>query len=192
MPYILKNHDMKNFIQIILLCVLSMPIFAQTSKFHTSTGTVYFSSIAPLETIESSNRQVLAIFEPSTGKMAFKVLMKSFVFEKAAMQDHFNKNYLHTDKYPNATFDGTIKNIDAYNFSRPGSYKVEVLGNLNIHGITKELLATGLVIVKDESITLQSSFPVNLADFGVKIPANFVNNISKSVQVRVDCELLPK
>lgn len=183
---------MKTFIQIILFSVLSMPIFAQATKYHTSTGTVYFTSIAPLETIESSNRQVLSIFEPNTGKMAFKVLMKSFVFEKAAMQDHFNKNYLHTDKFPNATFDGTIKNIDAYNFSKPGSYKVEVLGNLTIHGVTKELIAIGLVIVKEDSITLQSNFSVILADFDVKVPANFVNNISKTVQVRVDCELMPK
>lgn len=183
---------MKKYIHVLLFCALSLPILAQANKYHTSTGNVYFTSIAPLETIESYNRQVLSIFEPSSGKMAFKVLIKSFVFDKAAMQEHFNKNYLHSDKFPTASFNGTIKNIDAYNFSKPGSYKVEVLGNLSIHGISKELLAIGLVIVKDSSITLQCNFPVNLTDFDVKIPANFVNNIAKTVQVRVDCELFPK
>jgi hypothetical protein len=61
-----------------------------------------------LETIEAHNRQVNSALDIETGNFVFKVLMKSFEFEKSLMQEHFNENFMwkESDKFPNATFKG--------------------------------------------------------------------------------------
>lgn len=66
-----------------------------------------------MEKIEAINKQVNAAIDLSTNQIVFKVLMKSFEFEKALMQEHFNENYVESDKYPNATFNGKIINLKA-------------------------------------------------------------------------------
>ncbi|HCT71609.1 MAG TPA: YceI family protein, partial [Bacteroidales bacterium] len=71
-----------------------------------------------------------------TGEFVFRVLMKSFQFEKALMQEHFNENYVESDKFPNATFTGKVSNINDVPFDKNGVYPVNVEGDLTIKGIT--------------------------------------------------------
>jgi hypothetical protein len=83
---------------------------AQT--FVTRNGTVRFFSEAPLENIEAVNRQVSSALDAETGEFVFRVVMRSFSFEKALMQQHFNDNFVESHLYPNATFQGQILQID--------------------------------------------------------------------------------
>ena len=64
--------------------------------------------------------------------------MKSFEFKKKLMQEHFNENYVESDTYPNSTFKGKITNMDDVDLDTNGKYKVNVEGELTIHGVTKE------------------------------------------------------
>lgn len=183
---------MKKILFLVFFSSLSYVVLAQSGKFYTNTGQVSFVSVAPLETIESYNNQVQTIYMPATRKLAFKVLIKSFMFKKSVMQEHFNTNYMHSNTFPNATFEGEIIAQDGVDFTKNGNYKVQAEGDITIHGVTKKIVAMGELIVKDKSVSIKSSFPVQLDDYEVKIPANFVSNISKTVQVNVACELLPK
>ena len=87
-----------------------------SQKYITKNGYIKFYSETPMETIEAHNRQVNSALDISTGDFVFKVLIKSFEFEKALMQEHFNENYMESDKFPDATFTGKITNLSSINF----------------------------------------------------------------------------
>src|SRR5688572_4970867 len=82
------------------------------SKYFTKEGRAQFVSKAPLEEIEAVNKKVTSVLDASTGQLEFSVLMKAFEFQKALMQEHFNENYVESDKFPKATFKGKIENFN--------------------------------------------------------------------------------
>ena len=51
--------------------------------------------------------------------MQFIVLIKSFQFKKAAMQDHFNrKDYMDSDNFPKSEFKGAITDPGKVDFKK--------------------------------------------------------------------------
>jgi len=142
-----------------------------------------------MEKIEAINSQVNSALDISTGDFVFKVLIKSFEFEKALMQEHFNENYMESGKYPNATFSGKISNIKDINFTRDGSYTATVDGNLTIHGITKKIVEKGTIEVKGGKIISKAMFNIKPKDYNISIPGAVVAKIAESIQVNVDATL---
>jgi polyisoprenoid-binding protein YceI len=149
-----------------------------------------FYSETPIETIKADNKQVNSALDIQTGDFVFKVLIKSFVFEKALMQEHFNENYLESDKFPNATFQGKVTNLSAVDFKKEGTYDVTVEGDLTIHGVTKKVTEKGTFTVKaGDKIHGNAKFMVKPADYNIKIPATVMKNIAETIEVTVDAEL---
>lgn len=170
-----------------LTCALSV----SAQKYMTRTGTVSFLSKTPIETFEAKTSQANSSMNTATGDLAFLLLMKSFQFEKALMQEHFNEKYVESDKFPKATFTGKITNLSEVNFSKPGSYKASVTGDLTIHGVTQKVTTTGLIEVKADGIVVTAEFPIKVTDYGVKIPAATKDNVAETVTTRVRAELKP-
>jgi polyisoprenoid-binding protein YceI len=162
---------------------------ANAQKFYTSAGSVAFTSETPVETIVSANSQVTSMINTETKAIAFKVLMKSFHFERQGMYEHFNHKYLETDKFPNATFEGKI--TDAIDLSKNGTYTVVVDGRLTIHGVTKPVKQKGTIMVESGKITVASVFTLLLSDFDVKVPSDYIKRISNAVKVSVNAVLTP-
>lgn len=163
----------------------------QAQKFMTKNGNISFFSSMSMENIEAHNKQVNSAIDSKTGDFVVKVLIKSFEFEKALMQEHFNENYMESDKFPNATLSGKIKNIAEVDFTKEGTYPADVEGKLTIHGVTKDVTEKGTLTVKGGKVNAVSTFNVTLADYGIEIPNTVVNNISKTIQVKVDLNLEP-
>lgn len=179
---------MKLKINILLVLVL-MAGMSFGQKYVTKTGYIRFFSTTPAEDIEARNKQVNAALDKSTGDFVFKVLMKSFEFEKALMQEHFNENYVESDKYPDATFKGKVVNLKDVNFDKGGVYKVTVEGDLTIHGVTKKVKHEGTIEIKGDKVVAKAKFFVKPADYGIKIPKAVIKNISESIEVNVDVAL---
>lgn len=175
---------------ILLLAITAF--FSQNLKsqnYLTKTGTISFFSAAPLENIEAVNKQVTAMLNPSTGEVAFKVLIKSFVFEKALMQEHFNENYMESDKYPDSRFSGKVTDFKKIDLKKDGVYPVVAEGDLTIHGVTKKISAPGTIEVKEGKLHIKSKFNVAVADYNITIPKAVANNIAKNIDITVDCLL---
>src|SRR5690554_8148922 len=102
---------MRFIILIFWIVVINTSVFAQ-NKYFTKQGYISFYSHTPVEDIKAENNQVLSIIDFSTTEIAVTLLMKSFAFEKALMQEHFNENYVESDKYPKANFSGKIQNLE--------------------------------------------------------------------------------
>ena len=158
-------------------------------KYITKNGKISFFSDGAVEKIEAHNNQVNAALDATTSDLVFKVLIKSFEFEKALMQEHFNENYLESDKYPNATYKGKITNAAEVNFTKNGTYQALTEGDLTIHGITKKIKEKGTIEIKGGKIIIVAKFNVLLKDYNIKIPNNVVNNIAETIQVSVNASL---
>jgi len=179
---------MKNLIKIsVILVMITGNVFAQ--KHLTKNGKISFFSDAPAEKIEAVNNQVNTSLNTTTGELVFNVLIKSFEFKNALMQEHFNANYLESDKFPSSTFKGIVTNLNEINFAKNGTYKVNVEGELTIHGITKKINQSGFFEVKDGKISANSKFNIALKDYDVKIPAKSIANISEVIEITANVSL---
>jgi hypothetical protein len=180
---------MKNLFIVVFLVVLVGSIEAQ--KQISKNGHVWFYSHTPVEDIEAHNRQVASILDTETGDISFNMLIKSFEFKIALMQEHFNENYMESTTYPKATFKGKITDLAKVDFKKDGSYMVDVMGDLTIHGVTKNISVKGTIDVKSGAISAKSKFIVSPKDYGIKIPAMVENKIAKDIEVNVDIAYSP-
>jgi len=180
----------KNLI-IALVLTLSVSASFSQGKYFTKTGKIEFFSKAPLEDIEAKNKTVTAVLDSKSGAMQFAVLMKGFEFEKKLMQEHFNENYIESDKFPKAEFKGTITNNSEINYAKSGSYSAKVKGKLTIHGVTKDVETTGTVKVDTDHLSAETVFNIQLSDYDVKIPSVVKDKISNNIKITVETKLEP-
>jgi len=160
----------------------------QAQKYHLSSSKVSFFSEAPLENIEAVNTQARSIFDDSSGEIAFIVPIKGFQFEKSLMQEHFNENYLESDQYPTAKFEGSLHN---YNPEKTGDQEVRAKGTLTIHGVSQEVEVVGMIRKKEDNLYMQATFPVKVAEYAIEIPKVVFYNIAEEVEVRVQFQYQP-
>jgi len=180
----------KSLIVVTALVLTASVSFAQ-GKFYTKTGKISFLSKAPIEEIEGKNKTVTAVLDSKTGAMQFAVQMKGFEFEKQLMQQHFNENYVESDKFPKAEFKGTVTNNRDIKYSKDGTYTAKVKGQLTIHGVTKDVETTGTFKINSGKIDANSTFNVLISDYNIKIPAVVKEKVSNTIKITVDCDLEP-
>jgi len=175
----------------LLLAIMLLSSSAIAQKFITKNGDISFFSSTPMEDIVAHNKQVNAALDVETGDFVFKVLIKSFKFEKALMQEHFNENYMESDKFPNATFVGKVSNHADIDFTKEGTYNAQLVGKLTIHGVTQDIEETGTFTVSKKSISGKSKFNIKVADYNIDIPKTVINNIAENIEVTIDVGLKP-
>jgi hypothetical protein len=149
--------------------------------FSAGSSNVTFFSKAPLEDIEAHNARAQSLINTTTGEIAVKVPVKGFLSENGLMQEHFNENYLESDKYPFATFKGKInENID---WTQPGTYTVSATGKLNVHGVERDQTIRGQLDVGRGKLQLDAGFTVALADHKIEIPTLLFQKIAETIAV---------
>jgi YceI-like domain len=175
---------MRCIITIFLIFLLNVYSIAQT-KLFTKNGSISFYSKTAIENISAHNNKVLAVWEIATGKIEFAALMKGFEFEKALMQEHFNENYVESDKYPKAIFKGIIENAGSISLATDKTYTVKVNGTLTIHGVTKQINTTAIISVKNGTVSALSNFSFLLSDYNIRIP-KVADNINKKIDIAIN------
>lgn len=133
--------------------------------YSTKTATVRFIAEDDKD-IDATNTKVVSRLE-ANGKLSFIMLMKDFSFEWETMKDHFNKEYVESDKFPRGFFNGQITNIKTVNFAKDGKYPVTVQGNMQVHGVNKAIQTNGIIEIVKGSPKASAKFTVTLKDFGI-------------------------
>lgn len=174
-----------------IVLLLSAVALQAQDRYLTRTGHIKFFSKAPLEDIEANNNKVLSIVDLSKGEVAVDLLIKAFEFEKKLMQEHFNENYLESDKYPKSTFKGTFSVPEGLKSMTDGVYELDVKGQLNIHGVTKDIETKSSLTVKGGKLSGELKFFVAVKDYKIKIPNVVVKNIAEQVEVTANFEYEP-
>lgn len=183
-----KSHLLSFFI----VCFLGFSLKSSAQKFwHTGTGIIDFYSKTPVEDIEAHSKVCGAIINTETGQMAFKVPIKSFRFPNALMEEHFNENYMESEKYPEATFTGKIEPL--IDFSKPGTYPVKAKGKFKVHGVEVEREFAGTLTVNaDKTAELKCDFEVPLDSHKIERPQLVLVKIADKIAVKTVFLLKPK
>jgi hypothetical protein len=175
---------------LLALSLLLAPHSQGQGRYATRAGLISFFSSTIIEDIDARNTQVAAVLDLGTGRMAFTVPMKAFLFKRTLMQEHFNESYVESDKYPQATFTGQLASVPA-GLTQGGPQAVQVEGDLTIHGTKQHVRVPGTLELKNNQLLVHSKFIVAPADYNIEIPALVRNNIAKTVEVTVALTCTP-
>jgi hypothetical protein len=182
-----------------LLCSLTQ-INAQIYKAKDGTTLITFFSEAPLENIEAANKGAIIVLNTTTNDIQVRVSIQNFKFKNSLMEEHFNENYMETDKkgpndangsasYPNrnSIFKGKIN--EKIDYAGDGEHKVTIPGKMELHGVTKDIVLEGTLIKKGAEIMLSSNFKIKISDYNIKVPSMYVKNIAEVVDVIINSTL---
>lgn len=176
---------------ILLTTLLTLAAISSRGQadFVTRNGQIRFNASTPLEDIEAENTRVNAILKPESGAFGVVLLISEFEFPRKLMQEHFNENYLESEKYPKATFTGNIQGSDLP--ASTGSCDCVISGSLALHGVTRPLRAVASITRTGSGFKLRSTFTIRPEDHGIEIPKLLFTKIAEEVQVEVDLVLEP-
>jgi polyisoprenoid-binding protein YceI len=175
-----------------LVILLALPVlftgFGVNTVFQTKSGVISFRSDAPLELIRASSRELRGAVDGDKKTFAFRVRVRSFEgFNSELQKEHFNENYLQSEKYPEATFSGKI--IEDIDFSKPGSYTIRAKGKLTVHGVEQERIIKSDIEIKSNKLVVRSRFTIQLSDHNIPIPRVVNEKLASEIKVEVAAEM---
>lgn len=173
-------------IVLLFICISTVLVGYSQNIYKTTAGEISFFSKTPMEDIDAVNKKVKGLINVKTKGVAFVSTIIGFKFKKPLMEEHFNENYMESDKFKTAIFKGKI--VGEVDFEKDGVYTVKAEGVLNIHGVEKNRTIEGVITVKDGKISLDCKFDVDLADHNIDIPKLVVKNLAKTIKVTVNMD----
>ena len=181
----------KIILSLFLLLTQSAIAVAPGEYFFTSTGTISFTSAAPLELIKASSNQLRGLIDETKKSFSFRVAVRTFEgFNSGLQQEHFNEKFMESEKYPEAIFNGII--MEEIDFSKNGTYTVNANGIISMHGVEKELNIVSTLTINNGMVHLGSKFIVMLEDYNIKIPKIVTQKIATEISVEVKADLKKK
>ena len=171
---------------LICLSLLSITSLVAQDKKITRTGQVSFEASVPaFEEVKADHKNVTAALNTKTGDIQTLILMKGFRFKVALMEEHFNENYIESDKFPKASFKGKIEGYDYEKLSATGQ-DFTIKGTIEMHGKSKDITISAKIKKAKEGVELVSNFVLNPDDFDIKIPSVVSKKLSKKVNVKLN------
>lgn len=176
-----QKTKMKHLLFTVILVLLQVGVL-YSQRYTVKEGVVDFFSDATLEDISAENHKIQSLFNSETGEIAFRIRISDFRFDRKLMQEHFNEKYMESEKYPYATFSGTLQE---FNPDTPGEQRVTATGKLTIHGVSQDVSIPGTLKKNGEGLEMNSNFMVKLEDYNITIPQLLWQNIAEQVKVTI-------
>jgi hypothetical protein len=178
-------------IGLVFIIILFSSWTQDTVLFTVKEGNIHFVSEAPLELIEAQSDQLIGILSSENHSFAFSVPSASFIgFNSLLQKEHYNENYMESEVYTSATFTGNI--IEEIDLLSPGKMRVRAKGKFTIHGVEKVQLIDVDLTISENSITIESSFTIQLKDYKIEIPRIVNKKIAETIQITVNARLEKK
>ena len=176
------------------ITVIALTFQANAQKYYSKDGIVSFdaTSKGSPENIDGKTTKGTLVIDAATGAVEMGVLIKSFHFERALMEEHFNENYMQSDKFKDAKFKGTITDFSSVNLKKDGTYKVNVSGKLTMHGVTKDIKTTATLTVAGGAISAaKTNLSTVLADYGIEVPSLVKDKLASEAKIEISAALKP-
>ncbi len=173
---------MNKVIVTIVCFIFSTVVFSQ--KMMTRSGEIKFDATVPgaMDPVIATNNTVSSILDKTTGELVVQGLVKSFKFKSPLMEEHFNENYMESDKFPKTSFKGKVVGYDG----KSGSYDVE--GDLTIHGVSNKV-KTKMTVTAGAKTSIAGAFVVKLVDYKLDVPAMAKKTLAESAKISIKLEL---
>ncbi|WP_239455774.1 YceI family protein [Flavobacterium ginsenosidimutans] len=170
-----------NFFALLLVIVANTSGFAQ--KLITKSGNIKFQASMPsYEEVAAESKSVSAVLDQTTGDFASLVLIKGFRFKVALMEEHFNENYMESEKFPKATFKGKIEDFDSSKITNsPKNFTLK--GDLTIHGKTKAVSVIVKISKAPNGVNAIGTFEAKPEDFDIEIPSLVRKKIADKIKI---------
>jgi polyisoprenoid-binding protein YceI len=175
---------------------------ALAQEFHVDLGRenrVRFVSEAPLDNFEGVTDRIDGfVFLSGEGLAGESDLRESefyFEVELASLDTgiglrnrHMRRNYLETERYPFASFEGRVSDLGP---DGSGGFHVTARGSFAVHGVERprEIACEASRIGAD--LEVRCGFPVNLSDHDIEIPKLMFMKIGEVVEVDLRFYLKP-
>lgn len=174
---------MKKILISMVCLVFSTVMFSQ--KMITRSGEIKFDATVPgaLDPVVGTSTTVSSIFDKTTGELVVQGLVKSFKFKSPLMEEHFNENYMESDKLPKTSFKGKVLNYDG----KTGTYDVE--GDLTIHGVTNKVKTKITISAVGGKLTIVGNFVVKLNDYKLEVPAMAKKTLAETAKISIKLDL---
>lgn len=183
--------------------------FGEARTFTFSAGGLsqaIFHSEAPLESITGTSNTVAGevtvdLSAPGTGSGTLSIDTASFRTGIEMRDEHLaSENWLNAGAFPQITFEVTSVTVpDGSTLENAAPVAATVVGNLSLHGVTKEVTAEGEVafyLIDEETraaggmtglvgdaLRIEVGFSVSLADYGVAIPSVLEAKVSDQIDL---------
>ena len=183
---------MNKIIFSLLLALITSPIFSQIYTAKTGSTSIVFFSKSPLEDIEAINKGATVVLKASTNDIQIRITNQNFKFKNALMEEHFNENYMETEKklevngaatYPNRYSEFRGKINEKIDYAADGETKVTVTGKLTMHNVTNDVTINGTVTKTGNDLKLYCVFKVKVRDYEIKVPSMYVKNIAEEIDI---------
>jgi hypothetical protein len=149
-------------------------------NFSTKKGRIKF--VSPTDPDVSAINNEVSSKINAAGEIRFSLLFKGFQFKYAEMQTHFNEEYIESEKYPRASFTGTIQNFKSIDLTKDGNYTARVDGTLTMHGVTKPVKTSATLIISKGKIAATATMSINMSDFKIDAIA-----VTEKVDLEINC-----
>lgn len=178
-----KHQQLYAMLRIVSLLLL-IGLTTNDEKLRTNSGQITFEASVPaFEEVTATSKSGNCVLHTKTGDITTEVKMTSFKFRLALMEEHFNKNYVESHRYPKAYFKGKINDFNFFKLS-PIAKNFTIQGKMELHGETKDVTMQAQIRKVDNGVEIKSSFILNTDDFNIDIPAVIKTKVSKQVNVR--------
>jgi len=157
--------------------------------FVGKTCSTHFFSKTSMKDIEAKSNTSKPVLDPASGSFQMRIQNTSFKFESSFMEEHFNENYMESEKYPYTTFKGKIN--EKVDYTKDGEYKVTCTGAMDMHGTINQIITLGTLTVKGKEITMVSKFKIKPADYKIKVPSLYVKEIAEEIDVDITTLMEP-
>jgi hypothetical protein len=170
----------KVFLSVLVLAALQ--VSAQTIYISTSSKISFFAG-TPIEDIDAVNLKAISFLNINTGEVTISIPNKEFQFKRSLMEEHFNENYMESEKFPKSDFKGKLNDIQKIGLKSKGSFAVTVTGILTVHGISKERTIDITIHTSDGKIEGETKFIIPLADHNIERPKILWEKMAENVEV---------
>jgi len=110
--------------------------------------------------------------------------MKSTWTDTARLTGHLKSpDFFDVEKYPTSTF--TVTSVE------PAEPQAKVVGNLNLHGVTKSITFPAAVQVTDDAVTVKAEFAINRKEFNISYAGKADDLIRDNVVIKLDLRATP-
>ncbi|MBI3509502.1 MAG: YceI family protein [Bacteroidetes bacterium] len=172
---------------LLLVTVLGFVAAMHAQIYQGKKTKIDFFSVTALENISATDTVATMILNAATGDVVANISIKSFVFPSPLMQEHFNEDYMESDKFPKASFVGKIN--EKIDYTKDAVIPITITGTLTIHGVAKPRTLPGTLTIKGGMVTIDSKFTVLLADHNITIPEALGTKVAESIAVTVHTEM---
>ncbi|HTB31654.1 MAG TPA: YceI family protein [Bacteroidia bacterium] len=179
-------------IAVLLYFILSSSYFTLSfgQIFMADSCRVSFFSATAMEDIDAENTISKPVMSTATGDIQISIVNQEFIFKSHLMQEHFNEDYMESDKYPHTVFKGKVN--EKVDYTKDGANTVTVTGVMDMHGVKKTITIPGTITIQNGIIFLNAKFDVMMADYNIKVPKAILgSNLADHVAITFKATMKP-